>query len=91
MTRRERWFGATGRKVPEVALAGEIDLEGALVVDSADDIAALREAHAGGVPVVVRGDSVEAIRLALARPEVSCVLVEDSAFLELDLTDITYG
>ena len=24
---RERWFGATGRKVPEIALEGTIDLE----------------------------------------------------------------
>jgi hypothetical protein len=25
---RERWFGATGRKVPEIALEGTVDLEG---------------------------------------------------------------
>ena len=30
---RERWFGATGRRVPEIALAGELDVEGALVLD----------------------------------------------------------
>ena len=30
---RERWFGATGRKVPQIALEGTIDLEGALVLD----------------------------------------------------------
>ena len=33
---RERWFGATGRRVPEIALEGELDLEGALVLDGVD-------------------------------------------------------
>ena len=36
---RERWFGATGRKVPEIALEGAIDLEGALVLDDVSDVA----------------------------------------------------
>ena len=31
---RERWFGATGRRVPEIALDGELELAGALVLDS---------------------------------------------------------
>jgi len=26
---RERWFGATGRRVPEIAVEGELDVEGA--------------------------------------------------------------
>ena len=30
---RERWFGATGRRVPELALEGSLDVEGALVLD----------------------------------------------------------
>ena len=32
---RERWFGATGRRVPEIAVEGEDDiaLDDALVVD----------------------------------------------------------
>ena len=77
MTRRERWFGATGRKVPEVALAGTIDLSGALVLDAIEDVEPLRSAHADGVPVVVRADTAEAVATALARPEVSCVVVED--------------
>ena len=34
---RERWFGATGRRVPEIALDGSLDLDGALVLDSVDD------------------------------------------------------
>lgn len=91
MTGRERWFGATGRKVPELALAGTVDLAGALQLDGVDDVAALHAAHAGGVPVVVRAESVEAIAAALARPEVSCVLVADPALLKVDLADLTYG
>ena len=35
---RERWFGATGRKVPEIALEGAVDLEGALVLDDLSDL-----------------------------------------------------
>ena len=34
---RERWFGNTGRRVPELALEGTLELEGALVLDGVDD------------------------------------------------------
>lgn len=91
MTGRERWFGATGRKVPELALAGTVDLTGALELDSVEDVAALRAAHAGGLPVVVHAGSVEAVTAALARPEVACVVVADEALLTVDLADLTYG
>jgi hypothetical protein len=89
---RERWFGATGRQVPEIAVDGELDVEGALVLDDVSDEAALREAHEQGQPVVVRATDVEAIRAALARPEVATVLVPPGRddLLELDLTAITY-
>ena len=30
---RERWFGATGRRVPEIAVEGELELDDALVLD----------------------------------------------------------
>ena len=88
---RERWFGATGRKVPAIALEGTVDLDGALVVDSVDDDVRLRTAHAAGQPVVARADAAAAVTKALARPEVSCVLVTDPALLDLDLPDLTYG
>lgn len=88
---RERWFGATGRRVPELALEGSLDLEGALVLDGIGDETALREAHASGTPVVVRASSAEAVKAALARPEVASVLVPDEALLSLDLTELTYG
>ena len=89
--RRERWFGGTGRKVPELALVGTIDVTGALELDDVSGVEALRAAHADGIPVVVHADSVEEITAALARPEVSCVLVDDEGLLALDLADLTYG
>jgi len=88
---RERWFGATGRKVPAIALDGTVDLDGALVLDSVDDAAALRAAHDAGQPVVARASDATAVTKALARPEVSCVLVTDPALLDLDLPELTYG
>jgi hypothetical protein len=88
---RERWFGATGRQVPELALEGTLDVDGALVLEDVRDEAALRDAHAAGTPVVVRAGSAEAVKEALARPEVASVLVRDESLLGLDLTELTYG
>ena len=92
---RERWFGATGRRVPEIAVEGDatVPLEEALVVDSVGDVAALRAAHERGTPVVVRAQTADAVRAALARPEVACVVVPEAQreLLELDLPTLTYG
>lgn len=88
---RERWFGATGRKVPEIALEGAIDLEGVLVLDDVSDVAAIHEAHHAGRPVVVRASTAEGVHAALSLGPVSCVLVTDEALLALDLTEMTYG
>jgi hypothetical protein len=88
---RERWFGATGRRVPELALEGTLDIESALVLDDVGDDARLRAAHAEGTPVVVRASTPDAIRAALARPEVASVLVPTEELLVLDLTELTYG
>lgn len=88
---RERWFGATGRKVPAIAVEGTIDVAGALVVDGVGDVELLREAHARGEPVVVRAASADEVVAALARPEVSCVLVHDEALVDLDLPGLVYG
>lgn len=89
---RQRWFGATGRRVPELAREGEVDLTDALVVD-AIDVDQLRCAFDEGRPVVVRAASAEGVKDALARPEVSCVVVppDRADLLELDLTELTYG
>jgi hypothetical protein len=88
---RERWFGGTGRRVPELALEGTLDLAGALVLDGVADDAALRAAHAQGTPIVVRASTAEQVRAALARPEVASVLVASEELLRLDLTELTYG
>jgi hypothetical protein len=92
---RDRWFGATGQQVPEIAVEGEDDipLDDALVLDGIDDVGRLEEAHAQGVPVVVRATTAEAVRAALERPEVACVLVppEQRDLRELDFRQLKYG
>ncbi len=90
---RERWYGATGRRVPEIALEGELDVADALVLDDVSDDAALRDAHEAGRPVVVRAATPDAVKEALARPEVASVLVPPGQrdLLDLDLRRLTYG
>jgi hypothetical protein len=88
---RERWFGATGRKVPQIVLEGTVDLEGALVLDDVSDVKAIHDAHVQGVPVVVRASTVEEVHAALSLGEVACALVRDPALVELDLPQLTYG
>ena len=90
---RERWFGATGRRVPEIAVEGELDVGEALVLDDVSDERALQEAHATGQPIVVRAASAEEVKAALAHPEVASALVpaERRELLDLDLRELTYG
>jgi hypothetical protein len=92
---RERWFGATGIQVPEIAVEGETELPAgdALVLDDVSDEERLRDAHARGIPVVVRADSAEAVQAALEHPEVACVLVPPGKreLLELDFRKLKYG
>jgi hypothetical protein len=90
---RERWFGATGRRVPEIAVEGELDVCEALVLDDVSDERALEEAHATGQPIVVRAASAEAVKAALAHPEVASALVpaDRRDLLDLDLRTLTYG
>jgi hypothetical protein len=91
---RERWLGSSGRKVPEIAIEGQVDLPPeTLVLDGIEDIAALRSAFDEGRPVAVRAQSADSVKAALARPEVSCVLVSSdrAELLELDLRTLTYG
>ena len=88
---RERWFGATGRRVPELALEGTLELASALVLEDVRDEERLRDAHLAGTPVVVRASTPEQVKAALGRPEVACVLVPTEELLALDLTALTYG
>ena len=92
---RERWWGASGRRVPELAVEGDpaVPADEALVLDDVDDLAPIAAAFAAGRPVVVRASSPAEVRAALARPEVAAVLVpaERRDLLALDLTELTYG
>ena len=90
---RERWLGATGRRVPEIVVEGDLELpEDALVLHQID-VASLRAAFDEGRPVFVHADTVDGVRQALARPEVSCVVVppDRRELTELDLRTLTYG
>ena len=92
---RERWWGGTGRRVPELAVEGDpaVPADEALVVDGVGDVQPIVDAFEAGRPVVVRASSPEEIRAALARPEVAAVVVPEERrdLLELDLTELTYG
>jgi hypothetical protein len=90
---RQRWLGATGRRIDEIVVEGDVVLPDDAVVLEGLDIDAMREAFDRGRPVVVRAERADDVRAALARPEVSCVLVrpERRELLELDLRTLTYG
>ena len=90
---RERWFGATGRRVPEIAVEGELDLDDALVLDDVSDPERLHEAHDAGRPIVVRARSAEEIKSALSHPQVATALIppERRELLDVDLRELTYG
>jgi hypothetical protein len=88
---RKRWFGATRKQVPQLAIEGEVDFPAEpLVLDELDD-GVLRKAHEEGTPVVVRADTEEKVLAALRRPEVACVLVPTKELLEIDLIEAKYG
>ena len=92
---RERWWGGSGRRVPELAVTGDpaVPTEEALVVAGVADLQPIAAAFEAGRPVVVLATSPEEVRAALARPEVASVLVPEERrdLLELDLTELTYG
>jgi hypothetical protein len=88
----ERWYGATGRRVPAIAMEGSIDVSDALVFDAWSDHAdEAHDAFERGEPVVIRARTAQQIKDALAHPEVACVLVNDPELLQLDLVKLTYG
>jgi hypothetical protein len=90
---RERWFGATGKRVPEIAVEGELELDDALVLDDVSDTERLHEAHEAGRPIVVRTRTPEEIKLALSHPEVAAAVIPPDRrdLLEVDLRELTYG
>jgi hypothetical protein len=92
---RQRWFGSTGRRVPQLVVEGDpaVPLDQALVLEDAEDVGRLRTEHELGTPIVVRAADAQSVVRALARPEVAAVVVPESAreLLDLDLTELTYG
>jgi hypothetical protein len=92
---RERWWGGSGRRVPELAVEGDpaVPAGEALVLEGVGDLPAISEAFDAGRPVVVHAASPEEVRAALARPEVAAVVVPEERrdLLELDLAELTYG
>ena len=103
---RTRWLGATGVRVPEIAVEGD-DLQvlddhnirigdsdtEALVLEEIEDLEVLHEAHLRGTPVVVRAADAQEVAAALEHPEVACVLVPPGSekLKELDLRRLKYG
>jgi hypothetical protein len=103
---RTRWLGATGVRVPEIAVEGDdldtldnhhirigdSDIE-ALVLEEIGDVEALQEAHLRGTPVVVRAADAQEVAAALEHPEVACVLIPPGRedLKELDLRRLKYG
>ena len=90
---RERWLGATGARVPEIAVEGELELPDDVVWLEQLDADGLRAAHAAGRPVAAHASTAEDVKAALTHPEVACALIppERRELLDLDLTALTYG
>ena len=85
---RERWLGATGVRVPEIAVEGELELpDGVLWLDEAapEDCAPPTRRAGPSSPAPPPPEDVKA---ALAHPEVACALVPPDRrdLLDLDLT-----
>jgi hypothetical protein len=89
---RERWLGATGQRVPEIAVEGELGLPGDVLWLEDASAEEIKQAHAAGRPVAAHSDTPQGVKDALAHPEVACVLVpaERRDLLDLDLTALTY-
>jgi len=89
---RERWLGATGVRVPEIAVEGELELPPDVLWLEQADHEGIRKAHETGRPVAARADTPAGVKEALAHPEVACVLVPASRreLVDLDLTALTY-
>ena len=90
---RERWLGATGVRVPEIAVEGELELPDDVLWLEQTDAESLKAAHAAGLPIAAHASTAGEVKAALAHPEVACVLVpaDRRNLLDLDLTELTYG
>ncbi len=90
---RERWLGATGVRVPEIAVDGGLELPDDVLWLEHASPAEIKAAHETGRPVAAHADTAEGVKAALEHPEVACVLVppDRPELLELDLRALTYG
>ena len=90
---RQRWLGATGVQVPEIAVEDELKLPDDVLWLETTGAEELHAAHAAGRPVAAHADTPEGVKAALAHPEVACVLVpaDRRELLDLDLRELTYG
>jgi len=90
---RERWLGATGVRVPEIAVEGELELPDDVLWLEQSDLQAVHTAHAAGRPVAAHADTADGVKAALTHPEVACVLVPANRreLVELDLRELHYG
>ncbi len=103
---RQRWLGATGIRVPEIAVEGEdVHIVGenrvrvddheveALVLSRLEDEDTLHENHVRGTAVLVRAETAEGVAAALEHPEVACALVprNRAELRDLDLRQMKYG
>ncbi len=80
--------------MPGIVVEGEADFPAEpLVLDGVSDTERLRAAFDEGTPVVIRAASADQVVAALARPEVSCVIVPPANrdLIDLDLVALTYG
>jgi hypothetical protein len=89
---RERWLGATGTRVSEIAVEGELELPDDVLWLEQATPEGVKAAHAAGRPVAAHASTPEGVKDALSHPEVACVLVppERRDLLDLDLTALTY-
>ena len=89
---RERWLGATGLRVPEIAVEGELELpEDVLWLESTTP-RSCKEAHAAGRPVAAHADTPEGVRRLSPTPRSPACSSPPSSreLVELDLTALTY-
>ena len=86
----ERWFGATGRRVPEIAVEGALDVAGALVLDDVPTTRGSARRTRGSRSSSAPRRRRPSTRRSRARRSPR-VLSRPTELLELDLAELTYG
>src|SRR5207249_10823238 len=68
---RRRWLGATGKRVPEIAVEGELELPADVLWLEQATPEEVRAAHESVRPVAAHAADAEGVKAALAHPEVA--------------------